>query len=243
MNLDSPTNKRRTTFSSLVPESTRRELAERLLCERDSAARTALFDDYQLDRRYGVSRMQFRRFSNRFPCSLEAVPVASPPAIAEADGPAAPPAPSIAPSLADGYRAWLTRAGAVLAQQAERLSDDNPEAWEHGARAALVARVVAVLAGDRTGPSMHEVLTASRILLEQRSAPANPEPAGRKASGPAKNARCQSEDAEITLDVMHKAVRDLYGGDIQNAQPFRGPVAPREGSCTAARAPSSADAP
>lgn len=228
MNLDPLFGKRRSPFSNLVPEPVRRELAEALLCEADPAARAALFDDYQLDHKYGVSRMQFRRFSDRFPCVVEAAPAALPPAIGEADEPLALPAPSVPSPLAGGFRAWLTRAGEVLSQQAESLAADDPEAWERGARAALVARVVAVLAGDRTGPSMHEILTASRILLEQSCGTAGPKQAGRDASGPSKGARRKSEDVEITPEVMHKTVRDLYGIENWSVQPHRGPTEKRE---------------
>ena len=231
MNLDPLFGKRRSPFSNLVPEPVRRELAEALLCEADPAARAALFDDHQLDHKYGVSRMQFNRFSDRFPCVVEAAPAALPPAIGEADELPALPAPSVPSPLAGGFRAWLTRAGEVLSQQAENLAADDPEAWQNGARAALVARVVAVLAGDRTGPSMHEILAASRILLEQSCGTAGPKQAGREASGPSKGAHRKSEDAEITPEVMNKVVHDLYGIENWNAQPHRGPTENQENPC------------
>ncbi|MBN1510978.1 MAG: hypothetical protein JXB13_03105 [Phycisphaerae bacterium] len=160
---------------------------------------------------------------------MEAAPAALPPAIGTADETPAPPIPS---PLADGFRAWLTRAGEILAQQAESLSPDNPDAWQRGARAALVARVVAVLAGDRTGPSMHEILTTSRILLEQSRGDAGPKQAGRDASGPSKDARRKSEDVEITPEVMNKVVHDLYGIENWSAQSHRGPTEEQKNSCT-----------
>ncbi len=224
MNSSHSFDEKRATFRHRVPESVRRDLAERLQSEGDPAARAALYDEHALDRAYGVSRAQFRRFASRFPCARNSVPAALSPSAAE---PGRPPAPPVRSPLADGFQAWLARAGDLLSDLARSLSVDNLEAWEHGARAALIARVVAVLAGDRSGPAIHEILTASGILTGLRRHEADPTRDNRGASSSAKNIRREFKDVQITPEIMRKAVRDLYGQDNWNVQPVRSAAEPR----------------
>ncbi len=193
----SATGKRWTRFEKAVPASVRQALVQRLAGEVNQTTRAALFDVFALGEQYGVSRRQFRRFADRVPY------------VRQAARPVPAPALPVAPTpLMEIYREWANRAYEAMRQLTDTLTTDDVQVWNQIVCMGLLIRIFSMLVDHATVLQFRDLTIASQALAGLRDATSRT-----SSSRPPK---ADAPNRELTDDVLHAAVRKLYGIDMSN---------------------------
>lgn len=243
---DRSSRARRKTFKQAVPSAVQARLDESLRQDGRSPKRLAeLYQSHALDREFGVTLHQFRRYARgvRNQTSTPDAPshvtsdrqdVHTSPRSTDSNGtdtrkrrPARRSRRAGTTSLGrEAFHKRMKAIGEIVDSTFGALATHQPDLWGHGAYLMLVGSVVACLAERHADLSTSELATLSKILTEQRSLTLKQTEADRKlADRRSKPTPDQSSlDAAGDGDARSRklpahfgdVVRQIYGTSFQD---------------------------
>lgn len=228
---------RRKTFKQAVPSAVQARLDESLRQDGRSAERLAeLYETHALDREFGVTPAQFKRYANGV---RNRTPAPDAPTRVTIDGQDDPGssrstdsrgtdarAPAATSLGREAFHKRMKAIGEIVDSTFGALATHQPDLWGHGAYLMLVGSVVACLAERHTELSTSELATLSKILTEQRSLTFKQTEADRKLADRQSKATSKESSMDVAGNGDARArrlpahfgdvVRQIYGTSFQD---------------------------